>query len=589
MTWPWHGDGVRRGLWAWLLFVILAAVPSAAVIAVALRAASAEEVRVREEETARRAEAARAVRRDVEDAVARAKDALLKLPEEGADAIARTTIGLEATRPRVADAVVIDSSGKLLVPEPPRAAPPDEPSCVRARDDLTGQQRADARQVILEQCKELRSETGRYLWPLLALEGDGPVSASVPEWIAAHGENIGETDRAILERRLLGSAASPARESALRELARARSSLHDTLAALVSSGSVDDEVEASGPVMVRRGRAISVLRALPGGVRAGYVLHEGSLVPGVALADDLRIARGPALEPGDATVTLAPNLSLHVGARDPSAAREAARRAGGRIAMIALGCVALSIALAASLFARARKAQRLAELRTDFVAAVSHELRTPLASVRMLAELLERGDVAPEERAEVETTLAGETRRLSSTLERMLRFGSLARGKLVVKPERTQVASLVEAAAERMRASTGTEVVVEIEGGEDDLVADLDEGLVGLALDNLLSNAAKYAPEGGPYRLGARLAGADLELSVSDRGPGLDRRAQRRIFLPFERADDRLSRATEGTGVGLAIVRGIARAHGGDATVESSPGRGARFTMRIPKEKPPCP
>jgi signal transduction histidine kinase len=77
--------------------------------------------------------------------------------------------------------------------------------------------------------------------------------------------------------------------------------------------------------------------------------------------------------------------------------------------------------------------------------------------------------------------------------------------------------------------------------------------------------------------------GEEVIIDVIDRGPGLDARALERVFLPFERADDRLSRATEGTGVGLALVRGIARAHGGDASVVSEPGRGSTFTLRFPR------
>jgi two-component system phosphate regulon sensor histidine kinase PhoR len=248
---------------------------------------------------------------------------------------------------------------------------------------------------------------------------------------------------------------------------------------------------------------------------------------------------------------------------------------------VTIGSALVLVLLAGVFFAQKRRAQQLANLRTDFVAAVSHELRTPLGTVRMLAELLEAEAVPPSERAEVERTLAGESRRLAATLERMLRFGALARGKLVATKERTPIAPLLDAAAARLRiAHPAQEVVVEAPA---DLAADVDTGLVALALDNLLGNAVKYAPDGGPYRVAARADGADVVLSVSDRGPGLDRRAQGKVFQPFERVDDRLSRATQGTGVGLALVRGIARAHGGEATITSAPGEGATFALRLPR------
>jgi signal transduction histidine kinase len=79
-----------------------------------------------------------------------------------------------------------------------------------------------------------------------------------------------------------------------------------------------------------------------------------------------------------------------------------------------------------------------------------------------------------------------------------------------------------------------------------------------------------------------RREGGGVAITVKDRGPGIARRDQGRIFEPFERADDRLSRATEGSGIGLSLVQHVARAHGGRASVESEPGKGAAFTLWIP-------
>jgi two-component system phosphate regulon sensor histidine kinase PhoR len=172
---------------------------------------------------------------------------------------------------------------------------------------------------------------------------------------------------------------------------------------------------------------------------------------------------------------------------------------------------------------------------------------------------------------------------MSATLDRMLRFGALARGKLVAQKQRIALGPVVDDAVARFRGARADRAVdVEVEEG---LEADADAGLLGLVLDNLLSNAAKYAPEGGPYRVVARRDDGHVEIAVADRGPGLDAAARARVFLPFERADDRLSRATEGTGVGLALVRGIARAHGGDASVRSEPGQGATFVVRFPSKR----
>jgi signal transduction histidine kinase len=273
-------------------------------------------------------------------------------------------------------------------------------------------------------------------------------------------------------------------------------------------------------------------------------------------------------------ITLGKALSFHVAEKDPAALDARARRARQRILAISFACITLFIAVAAAFFKRARNAQRLADLRTDFVAAVSHELRTPLASVRMFAELLEAGDVPEDERAEVEQALAGETRRLHATLDRMLRYGALARGKLVLAKQVQRLEPIAKEAAGKRNVTLDV---------PEDLEANVDSGMLTLAIDNLLSNAVKYAPEGGPYVVRARAQENHIVLSVTDRGPGLSKKAQEKVFLPFERADQRLSQATEGSGVGLALVRGIARAHGGDASVASEPGQGATFTLRLPR------
>jgi signal transduction histidine kinase len=121
---------------------------------------------------------------------------------------------------------------------------------------------------------------------------------------------------------------------------------------------------------------------------------------------------------------------------------------------------------------------------------------------------------------------------------------------------------------------------------DDDARAPVDADALVMAIDNLLENARKYAADGAPYEVDLEATNRMLRIAVRDRGPGIARRDQQRIFQPFERVDDRLSRATEGSGIGLSLVRHVARSHGGDARVESTPGQGATFIVTIAREEP---
>ncbi|XXT21244.1 HAMP domain-containing sensor histidine kinase [Sorangium sp. So ce429] len=266
---------------------------------------------------------------------------------------------------------------------------------------------------------------------------------------------------------------------------------------------------------------------------------------------------------------------------DPAAvARHAAR---GKRLLVGVGAAAtaLALGLAALLFARMRTARRSSELRTDFVAAVSHELRTPIASVRMLSELLEEGRLAPEEHREVFEALGRESRRLGETVERRLGFSRMMAGRAAAQRAPARVAEAVAASIDTFEERNPE--MPRVERYLDQAAeASIDAGQIQLAVDNLLANALKYAPRAAPYRVRVARERGGVAIAVEDRGPGIARRDQRRIFEPFERADDRLSRAVSGSGIGLSLVRHVARAHGGSARVESEPGRGAAFTLWIP-------
>jgi len=114
-----------------------------------------------------------------------------------------------------------------------------------------------------------------------------------------------------------------------------------------------------------------------------------------------------------------------------------------------------------------------------------------------------------------------------------------------------------------------------------DLTALVDEAMIGRVMNNLVHNAVKFTPEGGQITVTAKAVGDDVQICVSDSGPGIPKDEQRRVFERFYKADRARSRG--GTGLGLAIARHIVEGHGGQLSLESTPGQGATFCFTVPR------
>ena len=232
-----------------------------------------------------------------------------------------------------------------------------------------------------------------------------------------------------------------------------------------------------------------------------------------------------------------------------------------------------------------RREANLSKLQLDFVSKVSHELRTPLTSIRMFAEMLQTDQGGDSEHTRVcLEVLQKETMRLTERIERLLDWGRMESGRRIYQRKTEPTDGIVEDAAAAYRASTlGRERVVRVE-----LTPSLpevlgDRGALVDALVNLLSNADKYSPESEVITLSASADARSIRMAVADRGIGIPRREQRRIFEKFYRVDERLSRAVEGSGLGLSIVQHIALGHGGRVEVDSEPGHGSTFTIVLPR------
>ncbi|MGW1087812.1 sensor histidine kinase [Streptomyces sp. NPDC002596] len=232
-----------------------------------------------------------------------------------------------------------------------------------------------------------------------------------------------------------------------------------------------------------------------------------------------------------------------------------------------------------------RLADALARQR-GFAADAGHELRTPLTTLRAELELAGQPGRTREELVAAVAAAAQDTDRLIRLSEDLLMLSRTDEGRTVVRPEPLAPAELL-AAAVRAASSRAAPRKVRVRLQADEgvrVVADPDR--LRQAVDNLLDNALRYAPDGSDVEVGLTVRGAEMDaravIEVRDHGPGFPRAFLPLAFERFRRADAARSRHGGGAGLGLAIVRSIAQAHGGSATADNAPGGGARVRLEIP-------
>jgi signal transduction histidine kinase len=268
---------------------------------------------------------------------------------------------------------------------------------------------------------------------------------------------------------------------------------------------------------------------------------------------------------------------------------------GGLIALSA-GAVVVGYIAAWRAFQRQ---QQLAELKGNFVSAVSHELRAPIAAIRLMSEELEDiGAIEPAKGREYHHLINQECRRLSSLIENVLDFSRHDQGREEYVFEPTDMVALaVETVKVMAPCATrkGIALTTAIRGCPIPVAA--DGRAIQQAVVNLIDNAIKHSPDGATVNveldfdsrpLPARAAAPVgqpapcFKLSVEDHGEGIPPGEHGRIFERFYRRGSELRRETQGIGLGLAIVRFVAEAHGGRVTVRSAVGEGSRFTLELP-------
>lgn len=233
-----------------------------------------------------------------------------------------------------------------------------------------------------------------------------------------------------------------------------------------------------------------------------------------------------------------------------------------------------------------RSAAHSAEkMRVDFVANASHELRTPLTAVLGYAESLQDTDLDPQLSAKFAGTIRNEARRMLGIIEDLMSLSRIEADRFIAPSEQVSIAAVVRSAVETARPNAkqcGCDIHVELQDDLAPVCGDFAQ-LVQL-VDNLLNNSIRYGcgVHGCKIRVGAILDDGSIRLEVSDTGPGIARQHLPFLTRRFYRVDAARSRESGGTGLGLAIVKHIVERHRGTLSIESTPGKGTRVTVRLP-------
>ena len=231
----------------------------------------------------------------------------------------------------------------------------------------------------------------------------------------------------------------------------------------------------------------------------------------------------------------------------------------------------------------------LARMKSDFVSTVSHEFKSPLTAIRQLAEMLQSGRVVSEEkRSRYYDVLLEQSERLSVLVDNVLDLARMDEGRYELERATVDVGDLLEEIVERAEHRVrheGFTIRSEIEHPAPSLT--LDAAAVTQATTNMIDNGVKYSGDSREIVVRGFSRNGHFVIAVQDFGVGLDDDEAARVFERFYRGGSELTRTVKGTGLGLALVKQIAEAHGGSVAVESTPGSGSTFSIRLPLDSSP--
>ncbi len=247
------------------------------------------------------------------------------------------------------------------------------------------------------------------------------------------------------------------------------------------------------------------------------------------------------------------------------------------VLLLLLGGIALTVR------ATDREA-RLAQAKSNFVANVSHELKTPLSLLSLFSEILELGRVKDEEKKiEYYRIIRDESRRLNKMIDNILDFSKIEAGRKTYNFVHCDMAEVIETVLASYRyqiSNSGFDLQTNLEPDVPPVLIDRDA--MAQAISNLVDNAIKYSRDVKELSIATERRGSALSIEIGDRGIGIPRSEQAKVFEKFYRVGNGLVHDVKGSGLGLSLVKHIVEAHHGTVSVESEAGKGTRFTILLP-------
>jgi len=228
------------------------------------------------------------------------------------------------------------------------------------------------------------------------------------------------------------------------------------------------------------------------------------------------------------------------------------------------------------------EAERVHEVRRDFVANISHELKTPIGALSLLSEAVLSAADEPASVVKFATRMQLEAKRLTDLVQEIINLSRLQDSDPLQVATENYVSDLISEAVDLVKTTSEARgISISSLVAHDVIVLGDSEQLI-MAIHNLLENAINYSPENTKVSVSTNVSDDIVEIIVADQGIGIPEEAQDRIFERFYRVDPARSRETGGTGLGLSIVKHVASNHGGEVRVWSSPNVGSSFAMRLP-------